>query len=80
MQKAVSKLYHIPFWLAYHYLWWVVAMGNPWKAAHSILFSPYAVKFVFYVVLQAVAVYFNLYYLIPKYLEKGRFKSYIGDS
>jgi len=78
MQKAVSKLYHIPFWLAYHYLWWVVAMGNPWKAAHSILFSPYAVKFLFYVVLQAVAVYFNLYYLIPKYLEKGRFKSYIG--
>lgn len=78
MQKAVSKLYHIPFWLAYHYLWWVVAMGNPWKAAHSILFSPYAVKFAFYVVLQAEAVYFNLYYLIPKYLEKGRFKAYIG--
>jgi hypothetical protein len=78
MQKAVSKLYHIPFWLAYHYLWWVVAMGNPWKAAHSILFSPYAAKFAFYVVLQAVAVYFNLYYLIPKYLEKGRLKSYIG--
>lgn len=78
MQKAVSKLYHIPFWLAYHYLWWVVAMGNPWKAAHSILFSPYAAKFAFYVVLQAVAVYFNLYYLIPKYLEKGQLKSYIG--
>lgn len=78
MQKAVSKLYHIPFWLVYHYLWWVVAMGNPWKAAHSILFSPYAVKFVFYVVLQAIAVYFNLYYLIPRYLEKGRLKSYIG--
>ncbi len=78
MQKAVSKLYHIPFWLAYHYLWWVVAMGNPWTAANSILFSPYAVKFAFYVVLQAVAVYFNLYYLIPKYLEKGLLKSYIG--
>ena len=78
MQKAVSKLYHIPFWLAYHYLWWVVAMGNPWKAAHSILFSPYAVKFAFYVVLQAVAVYFNLYYLIPKFLEKGRLKPYIA--
>lgn len=78
MRKAISKLYHIPFWFAYHYLWWVVAMGNPWKAAHSILFSPYAVKFAFYVVLQAVAVYFNLYYLIPEYLEKGRLKSYIG--
>jgi hypothetical protein len=56
----------------------VVAMGNPWKAAHSILFSPYAVKFLFYVVLQAVTVYFNLYYLIPRYLEKGRFKHYVG--
>ncbi|SDF42021.1 GHKL domain-containing protein [Dyadobacter soli] len=78
MQKAVSKLYHIPFWLVYHYLWWVVAMGNPWKAAESILFSPYAVKFAFYVALQAVAVYFNLYYLIPKYLEKGKFNSYVG--
>lgn len=78
MRKAISKLYHIPFWLAYHYLWWVVAMGNPLKAAHSILFSPYAVKFVFYVVLQAAAVYFNLYYLIPKYLEKGRLKAYLG--
>lgn len=78
MQKAVSKLYHIPFWLIYHYLWWVVAMGNPMKAAESILFSPYAVKFAFYVVLQAVAVYFNLYYLVPHYLQKGRFKAYIG--
>ncbi|GGM90879.1 histidine kinase [Dyadobacter beijingensis] len=78
MQKAVSKLYHIPFWLVYHYLWWVVAMGNPLKAAESILFSPYAVKFLFYVVFQAVAVYFNLYYLIPRYLEKGRYKPYIA--
>ncbi|MCF0069835.1 histidine kinase [Dyadobacter sp. CY261] len=78
MQKAVLKLYHIPFWLAYHYLWWVVAMGNPFKAAESILFSPFAIKFLFYVVLQAVAVYFNLYYLIPRYLEKGKYKPYIG--
>lgn len=78
MHKVVSKLYHIPFWLVYHYLWWVVAMGNPFKAAESILFSPYAVKFAFYVVLQAAAVYFNLYYLIPRYLEKGRYNAYIG--
>lgn len=78
MQKVVSKLYHIPFWLAYHYLWWVVAMGNPFKAAHSIVFSPYAIKFLFYVVLQAAAVYFNLYFLIPRYLEKGKLRSYLG--
>lgn len=78
MQKAFSKLYHIPFWLAYHYVWWVVAMGNPLKAAESILFSPYAIKFAFYVVLQAAAVYFNLYFLMPKYLEKDRLKEYVG--
>lgn len=78
MQKVASKLYHIPFWLAYHYLWWVVAMGNPFKAAQSIVFSPYSIKFAFYVVLQAAAVYFNLYFLIPRYLEKGKPGTYLG--
>jgi len=33
------KLYHIPFWCLYHYLWWTVALGNPLKAADSIFFS-----------------------------------------
>ncbi|MHA4740279.1 sensor histidine kinase [Dyadobacter sp. MSC1_007] len=78
MRKALSKLYHIPFWLAYHYLWWVVAMGNPFKAAQSILFSPYAIKFAFYVILQAAAVYFNLYFLMPRFLEKDPLKEYVG--
>ena len=72
------KLYHIPFWAAYQYLWWVIAVGNPMKAAHSILFTPFAVKFLFYLTFQALAVCFNLYYLIPKYLEKGRFTGYIS--
>jgi two-component system LytT family sensor kinase len=71
------KLYHIPFWIVYHYLWWVVATGNPAKAASNILFTPLASKFVFYLVFQALAVYFNLYYLIPKFLEKGRFATYV---
>jgi len=71
------KLYHIPFWFMYHYLWWVVAVGNPLKAANAILFTPFAVKYSFYVVFQALAVYFNLYFLIPRYLKKGRFREYI---
>lgn len=70
------KLYHIPFWCLYHYLWWVVAMGNPLKAANSIFFSIFAVKFAFYVVFQALAVYFNLYFLMPRYLETNRFRVY----
>ncbi|KAA2240934.1 GHKL domain-containing protein [Chitinophaga agrisoli] len=72
------KLYHIPFWCLYHYLWWVVAMGNPLKAASYIFILPYTVKFAFYVIFQAVAVYFNLYFLIPRYLEKSRYALYIS--
>jgi len=33
---------------------------------------------LFYVIFQAIGVYFNLYYLIPKFLEKGKYVTYIG--
>jgi two-component system LytT family sensor kinase len=72
------KLYHIPFWLVYHYLWWATTLGNPAKAASSIFFTPFAIKYLFYVVFQALAVYFNLYFLIPRYLEKNRLPEYIS--
>ncbi|UZR97086.1 sensor histidine kinase [Chondrinema litorale] len=71
------KLHHIPFWCVYHYIWWVVAMGNPFHVASHIAFSIYAFKFWSYVTFQALAVYFNLYFLIPKLLEKGKFILYI---
>src|SRR4051812_38832669 len=71
------KIYHIPFWFLYNYLWWVIAFGNPYKAAESIFFSPFFIKFLFYFVFQALGAYFNLYVLIPKYLEKNRFAQYI---
>ncbi|SHN21241.1 sensor histidine kinase [Mucilaginibacter sp. OK098] len=70
------KLYHIPFWCLYHYLWWTVAIGNPLKAAANIIFLPYSVKYLFYVVFEALAVYFNLYYLIPRYFDKKRYTLY----
>ncbi len=71
------KLYHLPFWVLYHYAWWVIATGDLVEAAHSVFLSSYAIKFFFYVIFQALAVYINLYYLIPKYLEKGKFTPYI---
>ncbi|GAB3919685.1 sensor histidine kinase [Larkinella terrae] len=71
------KIYHIPFWFLYNYLWWVVAVGNPYKAVEGIFFSPYFIKFLFYFVFQAIGAYFNLYVLIPKYLEKNRLVEYI---
>lgn len=71
------KLYHIPFWMVYHYIWWVVALGNPFKVFEALLHGPSAIKFLFYVVLQALAVYLNLYFLIPRYLEKGKYATFL---
>jgi sensor histidine kinase YesM len=72
------KLYHIPFWCLYHYLWGAVTIGNPVKAASAIFLSPYGLKYSFYVVFQMAAVYFNLYYLMPRYLETNRLRVYIS--
>ena len=71
------RLYHIPFWFSYHYLFWTITIGNPIKAANTMFNSPYTVKFLFYLIFQAAAVYINLYFLIPRYLKKGRFTAYI---
>jgi len=72
------KFYHIPFWCLYHYLWLTVAFGNPYKAAANIVFLPYSLKYLFYVVFEALAVYFNLYVLIPGYLAKKRYSAYFS--
>ncbi len=70
------KLYHIPFWIFYHYIWWVVALGNPVKVVEA-LFTTAVFKFLFYVIWQALAVYFNLYFLVPRYLEKGKYAQFL---
>jgi two-component system LytT family sensor kinase len=70
------KLYHLPFWGVYNYLSWVITVGNPVKATHDLLYLPFTVKFLFYVVVQTLAVCFNLYFLFPRYLEKSRFGVY----
>ncbi len=71
------KLYHLPFWVVYHFLWATVKTGDPLEVATYVFASP-SFKFIFYVVFQAVAVYFNLYFLIPRLLEKSRFVPYIA--
>jgi two-component system, LytTR family, sensor kinase len=72
------KLYHIPFWLAYHIVWWTVAIGSITAVLHNIFFSAYSIKFLFYVFFEAVGVYFNLYYLMPKFLGKGKYFQYVS--
>jgi len=71
------KLYHIPFWLLYSYLLWSLEIGSLYQAAQEYFFSVYAIKCFFYVLFPAFAVYFNLYFLIPRYLQKGRYGWYI---
>jgi sensor histidine kinase YesM len=70
------KLYHLPLWFLYHSLWWTLTLGSFEKLVDSLFFSPYAIKFSFYFVIQTIAVYFNLYFLIPRFLEKGRYSLY----
>ncbi|MET0636586.1 MAG: histidine kinase [Chitinophagaceae bacterium] len=70
------KLYHIPFWFGYHIMLWTILIGSP-LAVMANIGSPYGIKFLFYVIFEALGVYFNLYVLIPRLLEKGRYFSYI---
>ena len=52
--------------------------GSLWQVAQNITLLPYGIKFSFYVIFQAIGVYFNLYFLIPRYLERGRYTAYLG--
>ncbi|AXT54549.1 GHKL domain-containing protein [Aquimarina sp. AD1] len=72
------KAHHLVFWFVYHYMWWAIGIGSAKEAAYNIFFSPYNVKFLFYFIFQAAAVYFNLYYLIPKFLEKRKYFTYLS--
>ena len=71
------KLYHLPFWFLYHWMWWSIGDGDPVKVISDMLSSPYILKFGFYFVFQAIGVYFNLYFLIPRFLDKGRYLMYV---
>lgn len=72
------KLYHLPFWFVYHYLWWAFNTGTVFEPITIIFSSLSAVKFFFYMIFQAIGVYFNLYFLIPKFLEKGKYFQYLS--
>jgi two-component system LytT family sensor kinase len=72
------KLYHLPLWFLYHWMWWSLGDGDPVKVVRAMLSSPFILKFGFYFVFQAIGVYFNLYFLIPRFLDKGRYLLYVS--
>jgi two-component system LytT family sensor kinase len=72
------KLYHLPLWFLYHWMWWSLGDGDPVKVVRDMLSSPLILKFGFYFIFQAIGVYFNLYFLIPRFLDKGRYLLYIS--
>ncbi len=70
------KLYHIPFWLVYHFIWTTIYVGD-FYGAFSYLSSTESIKTYSYVVFQIIGVYFNLYYLIPRLLYRRAYGTYI---
>ncbi len=71
------KIYHIPFWIVNHLLWLVINIGS-FESVFDYLFKgELPIKFIGYIFFQAAAAYFNLYYLIPKLLYVGKYRSYI---
>ena len=66
------KLHHFPFWGLLFFLW-AVAVYNSFGTAFDTLFlSPKGLQYLFIVVIHTLAVYFSLYVLIPRLLDKGR--------
>jgi len=58
-------------------MFWALYTGSAYEAAHEMYFSALWVKAFFYTIFPAFAVYFNLYFLIPRYLQKGQYSLYI---
>ena len=67
------KIHHILFWAVYHFAWWTLFTGSISKVFESIMVPYGIVKYLGYVVYQALGVYFCLYVLIPKFLQKGKY-------
>jgi len=64
------KGHHVVFWAAYHFIWWSVYSSSISVVLESFSEFHNIVKYLGYVIFQALGVYFCLYVLIPRFLEK----------
>jgi len=70
------KLHHLLFWTLYGYIWWIFYDGDAVGNLRAITTTPMALKFSAYLAGQMFAVCFNLYVLIPRFLEKNKLATY----
>ena len=69
--KSISTKYHILFWIVYftfNIIRWGSYFGDYWYSLKSNL-----VEFPLHIII----VYFNIYYLIPKFILKKKYKRYV---
>lgn len=69
-----SKLHHVVFWALYHLVWWTIYTGTISDVFQSLSEPHNQIKYLGYVVIQALGVYTCLYFLIPMYFENRKYK------
>ena len=77
LRLIYAKWYHVPFWAACHYLWAAAIYDSFQEAFHTLFLSDKGLQYVFIVIIQSFGVMFNIYYLLPKYLERGKVSAYV---
>lgn len=65
------------FWVVYHLIWLSFNVGAS-GVVQYLLHGESKAKFFGYIVFHILGAYFNLYVLMPRLLEKGHLRSYIG--
>lgn len=70
------KIYHVFFWAIYLFMWGVIEVGFA-EAVDGIFNSARFSVYLAHVLIDTCAVYISLYYLLPKYLERGEVSKYI---
>ncbi|KQC29078.1 sensor histidine kinase [Flagellimonas eckloniae] len=67
------KIHHVLFWAVYHFTWWTIFSGSVTEVFQSVTEPHGIVKYLGYVLYQAAGVYFCLYVLIPRLLQKRKY-------
>ena len=71
------KLHHVVFWSVYHYLWWAWYEESTFRVFGTLSQPPYLIKYLSYVVVQLAGVYYILYKLVPRFLERHRYLAFL---